>query len=317
MNRTLLGVFAAVVAFTAAALSQEAPKSVTSAPAAQAPAPATTAAPTPAPDCRLKRRALLDITMDDTGRITVPVTVNGLAKDIMIDTGAESTMIAAELVRELKLPTKPAAIVMMGVGRVLGDRYVAIDEFGVGQMKGKNFKFFVLNDPMDSAGLLGPDFLSNFDNDFDFAAAKLRLFSPDHCPGKVMYWTRGSYGVVPFEIEANHIMVKVLLDGKEVKAAIDTGAADTVMSLDMASRAFDLNGDKLKRSRHYPFKTLSFGEVIVGNPAILLIPDEESGVMGHHSRDLQMIIGMGVLRRLHLYLSYKEKTIYVTPATQY
>jgi len=26
---------------------------------------------------------------------------------------------------------------------------------------------------------------------------------------------------------------------------------------------------------------------------------------------------MGVLRRMHLYISYKEKKIYVTPATQY
>jgi hypothetical protein len=45
--------------------------------------------------------------------------------------------------------------------------------------------------------------------------------------------------------------------------------------------------------------------------------DDDTRILGHHSKDLQMIIGMGVLRRLHLYISYKEKVIYVTPATQY
>ena len=100
-------------------------------------------------------------------------------------------------------------------------------------------------------------------------------------------------------------------------AILDTGAADTVMSLEKATHTYALDARKLAKSRHYPFKALSFGEVTVTNPAIFLVPDEESALMGHQSGDQNMIIGMGVLRRLHLYISYKEKKIYVTPATQY
>src|SRR5690348_13962042 len=33
------------------------------------------------------------------------------------------------------------------------------------------------------SGVLGADFLRNFDVDFDFAKARINLFSPDHCEG--------------------------------------------------------------------------------------------------------------------------------------
>lgn len=288
-------------------------------PAAQAPAAQSPAAQAPAPACKLVRKALLDMNMDDTGRITVPVFINGTEKHMLVDTGASDSLIAAATVADLKLATRraPNGAYMQGFGGRIDAKVVDIAEFGLGRMKGKNFTLFVETGYLDADGLLGGDFLYFFDLDFDFANAKLSLISPDHCPGKVVYWSKGAYGVVPFQLEQNHIMIKVQLDGQEIKAALDTGADDTVMSLERASGAFDLDKDKLRKSHHYPFKTLSFGDVNVGNPAIALVTDTESAVMGHHSDDLQMIIGMGVLRRMHLYISYKEKQIYVTPATQY
>ena len=40
-----------------------------------------------------------------------------------------------------------------------------------------------------SAGVLGLDFIGHFDVELDFKNRKLNLFSPDHCPGKVVYWS--------------------------------------------------------------------------------------------------------------------------------
>ena len=275
-------------------------------------------ADTPAPSYKLMRKAALDMTMDDTGRITVPVTFNGTKQEMMVDTGASETIVTAHAVEALNLTPHeaPHGLYMQGFGGRIIRSVVDVAEFGFGGMKGKNFQLFVDSQEMETAGLLGADFLYFFDVDFDFAAAKLNLLSPDHCPGKVVYWTRGAYGTVPFTIDDNHIEINVKLDGQDVSAILDTGASDTVMSLERASFAFDLDRDNLAKSRHYPFKTLSFGEVSVGNPAILLMRDRESRVMGRGSNSLHMIVGMGVLRRLHLYISYKEKMIYVTPATQ-
>lgn len=277
-------------------------------------------APTPAapPVCKLFVRVALDMEMDSTGRITVPVSLNGTQKRMMLDTGAAETLIAANTVAELKLEQRRAAhgAYMIGYGGNIGDKTVTLAEFGLGDMKGKDFTIFVLNENFDSAGLLGADILRGFDLDFDFANARLRLIAPNDCSAKA-YWTSGTYGVVPFEIDGNHILVRMKLDGENVSAILDTGAADTVMSLERAANSFDLDRQKLKRSRHYPFKTLAFGDVAVGNPAIELAPDQESGVLGRHGSNLHMIVGMGVLRRLHLYIDYKHKLIYVTPATQY
>jgi predicted aspartyl protease len=289
-------------------------------PAALAADPATSPAPAevPKPPCRLLVRATLDMDMDSTGRITVPVSINGTAKRMMVDTGASDTEISAAVVTELNLKPHNSTNggYLIGYGGRVDKQVVTIDEFGLGMMKGKDFSIFVLSEPFDSAGLLGADFLRGFDVDLDFANARMRLIAPNKCSRKV-YWTTADYGEVPFTLDGNHISVDVKLDGQPIWAFLDTGAADTVMSLERATFAYDLDRDKLKRSRHYPFKVLSFGEVDVGNPAIQLATDHESAFMGPYRSDLNMIIGMGVLRRLHLYIDYKEKKIYLTPATQY
>lgn len=274
----------------------------------------------PTQDCRLKRIAALDMDLDDTGRITVPVTLNGAPQRMMVDTGAAETLITRQVVSKLKLETRkqPNGKYMVGFGGAINDKVVDIKEFGLGSMKGKDFTLFVEEDDIGSAGLLGADFLYFFDLDFDFAHAKLNLVSPDHCPGEVVYWTSQPYGVIPFEIKGNWIVLHLKLDGEEMNAILDTGAADTPMSLERASSALDIDRDVLNKHRRHTFKVLSFGEIDVNRPTITLVPDRESELMGRCTVTcLNMIIGMTVLRQLHLYISYKEKKIYVTPATAY
>jgi predicted aspartyl protease len=280
-------------------------------------APALAADPPPTP-CRLVRIATLDIDMDSTGRINMPMKFNGTEKRLMVDTGATTSFLTSDAVADLKLKTRSSGnSYMVGFGGRVESETVTVDEVEFAGMKGNNFSFFVTGGWMDAAGLLGGNILSGYDIDLDFAKGKLSVFSQDHCPGKVVYWTNQAYGTVPFEMNGNHIWIKVKIDGEDIRAIVDTGAVDTVMSMDLAVHDFELDKKALARSRHYPFKALSFGTVNVANPAIKLVPDAESGVMGRYSDDLNMILGMGVLRRLHLYIAYKEHVIYVTPATQY
>jgi predicted aspartyl protease len=265
--------------------------------------------------------ATLDMAMDDTGRITVPVAINGTAKDMMVDTGTPYTMITAQVVHDTKLKIGFAGggKYVVGFGGVASFWVAHIDEFGLGKIKINDINLFIEPTYMTAAGLFRADFMSKFDVELDFARAKLNLIRHENCPGGPdVYWTQKPYGIIPFEKDDDqHITVKVTLDGREITAILDTGAADTVMSLDKASDAFKLDEKSLRKSRHYPFKTLTIGQVSVANPAIELVTDKESALMGKDSGDLHMIVGMGVLRRLHLYISYKEKQIYVTPATQY
>ncbi|GAA0570345.1 retroviral-like aspartic protease family protein [Rhizomicrobium electricum] len=268
--------------------------------------------------CKLHLYAALDMEMDNTGRITVPIALNGTPQRIMLDTGAAQTMIAHQTVEALGLKTKaaPYGAGMKRFGGRFDDQQVTISEFAIGEMKGRDVPLFVRSDDFDSAGLLGTDVLRNFDLELDFANASLKLIAPNDCEYKT-YWTSSHYGVVPFVVGRNHIVVKMKLDGEDINAILDTGAADSVMSLERAAKVFDLDKKALDRSRHYPFKTLSFGDVSVSNPAIELVPGREAAVLGGGRWDRNMIVGMGVLRRLHLYIDFKHQLLYVTPATQY
>jgi hypothetical protein len=54
--------------------------------------------------------------------------------------------------------------------------------------------------------------------------------------------------------------------------------------------------------------------VVVNNPQITLVPDRDAR-MGPDPPD--MIIGITILRQLHLYIAYREKYMYVSAATQH
>lgn len=187
------------------------------------------------------------------------------------------------------------------------------------------------------AGLLAPN--PTLDIDLDFAAHRLRFISPDHCPGHVVYWDASVAAAIPMRIaQIGHIVIPVTLDGKEMETVIDTGAIQTSLNLRVARTRFGITTDSpdvVQRGEinHTPgvtyhqhhFSTLSFEGVRIANPVINLIPDRlNSGVsepVGVETRIRQaatalpdLMIGMDVLSKLHVYIAYKERKLYVTPA---
>lgn len=270
-------------------------------------------------DCQLVRYASLPITIDAAGGATVPVTIDGQAQNMLVDTGGVYTMLTQSAVARLGLTSKRTEGVwwtMFG-GETL-DHYVTTNTLEIAGGTVRNRKMIVMPDgrmPSNVDGILAPDILSVFDIDFDFAGGKLALFSQDHCEGKVVYWTH-EYTQIPFKLDdSRHIGLTVQLDGKDVPAGIDTGSSRTLMSLDTAKDMFGFDDAALKANNgRYRFSTLTFGGVTVHNPDIILVPDDKSKVMGGY-RMPGVIVGMGVLRQLHIYIAYKERNLYVSPAS--
>ncbi|MDE2494621.1 MAG: retropepsin-like domain-containing protein [Alphaproteobacteria bacterium] len=275
--------------------------------------------------CRLVRVAALDMGSDAT-RITVPASIGGQPLTMMVDTGGIYTMLLESRAKALGafVDVEPSSGLSMYGGHMIR-HFAKISGFTLGRMKAPALPYPLLPDgalPPGVDGLLSPDFLANFDVDFDFVNAKLNLFSRDHCEGKVVYWTHDPVAVIPFERnEVNDIEIRVQLDGQDVKALIDTGGDHSVMSLESAEGLFDLKEDALKRvpgpngthgARRYPFKQLSFANVTVSNPDITLVPDRESQT---GPRGPELIIGMSILRQLHLYIAYGEKKLYLSAAS--
>jgi len=270
--------------------------------------------------CKLGRYVALPITIDDAGGVTVPVKIDDQQQNMLIDTGGVYSMLTNAVAAGLGL--KPRMLwgmrLTMWGGRNL-DHYVVSHSLEIAGGKVHDREFVILPDdllPPGVDGILGPDIMQIFDVDFDFASGKVGLFSQKHCEGKVVYWTHDPFAAVPFKMdEGRHIKIVVQLDGQEVPAVLDTGAYRSAMSLETAEDMFKLDPATLsKNNGRYPFKALTLEGVTVNNPDLVLVPDDKSKVMGGY-REPKLLLGMGVLRQLHLYIAYKEHLIYATAAS--
>ena len=307
------------------------------------------AAPALAEDCTLKLLASLDLKLNGDEFVPmVPVTLSGQPKYMLLDTGSGFNMIAPKTADALGLKRQKGRFELFDVSNDYSSEYVT-SSFAIGGITADRLNLVVEPDSMtvgDSeldSGLLGFDILSHFDVDIDFGTGKLNLISPDHCEGKVVYWPSSAVAVVPMTLhELGHIEIPVKLDGQLQYAIVDTGASNTTLTTLAAASAYDLKlgspdapalgnlqGHESQATYQHTFKTLEFEGVGINNPQVAIIPDStrhtraaasEPEVGSHLSkatRDetrITMLIGMNVLRHLHIYIAYKEHKLYITPA---
>ena len=275
--------------------------------------------------------------------VTVPATIGDKRPvKLLLDTGGAFSEISETIVNELNLPSRPSRVQMVNVAGQRTTQEVRLPSITLGRVRQEG-PFFIVDpapgggtEPFD--GILAPDFLLNVDLDLDFGGNKVNLVSPQHCAGKVVYWAAPAIAVVPIHIDANgHIRLTMMLDGKRVNAMLDTGATNTVLNLDVARKTFDVDtsapdvqrvgelkggytADIYKRRFH----TLAVDGITIQNPEIVLLPDMMSNKSDqrpigslipdtdHRLQDL--ILGMSVLSKLHVYVAYKEAKVYITAA---
>ncbi len=285
------------------------------------------AAPAHAEECRPTRYASLDITLDSAGRPTVPMRIGGKPVTMLVDTAGVYTSLTEVTVTTLALPRSnmKSEERIQAFGGTRLTEYTRAHDVELGKMKSDTLEFLI--DPGDSGeygGIIAPNWLRRYDIDLDFGNAKMNVLSKDHCPS-VVYWTEDGYSRVPFTLNpAGQIVVQVELDGHSLDALVDTGAFGSVMSLETAERLFGFDDaspdlklldpeDKEKSWRRYPFKAMALEGLAISHPDILLVPNDVSKIM--YDSGPKLIIGMGLLRRLHVYIAYQERALYVTPAT--
>ena len=284
----------------------------------------------------------------DDGRPYVPVKINGSDQTMLVDTGGVFTEIKSGVADALHMDQRNSPVEMIGTNGDVSTRS-ARGSLVMGTLSADAIDFMVMTDThgLDSsaAGLFAPNLLKSYDADFDFGAGKFNLISQNHCDGKVVYWPATAVAVIPMYLDkTGHIFLTVTLDGKDMQAMLDTGASTTVLDLAYATSYFGVKPGAAdtpyvatmgKNSGSYAyahrFKTLSLEGITVSNPNIELIPDlmdrtasdAASNLEGEtriHNRDEQaalspITLGMDVLHRFHLYIAYKERKIYISPAS--
>lgn len=305
--------------------------------------------PAAAEDCQLVKMATLPLEDDLTYGPIVTVSINDTPLKFLVMNNGYNSGIAERRVTELGLRKKKiTGVEVYGLGGQI-THYVRAESMTFGGLRASNAELLHISHHLPSGvdGMLGADYLMNFDLDFDFAARRLNLFSPDHCQGQVVYWTT-AYVEMPFRLlNSTTIVAEAILDGRKIDATLSTSATDTSLGERQARLFLDASGGSPQPQRvidpehegvmFYRFQSLSFAgataseHLSIKNPLIVIIPApdaiseafdkkhraENSRLEPQDRFDLKRVhlsVGMNVLSRLHLYIAYKEKKIYLSDA---
>jgi hypothetical protein len=135
---------------------------------------------------------------------------------------------------------------------------------------------------------------------------------------------------------AAHVWVPVTLDGKNFQVMLDTGSQQSSMSAGMAKFMFGVDAsspgsvteDAADGAFTHTFGSLTFDTVTVTHPRFRVIPDvvgskdpNNSSRTDSRVRKIddniggQITIGMDILRKLHLYIAFGERKLYISPAS--
>jgi hypothetical protein len=267
----------------------------------------------------------------DDGKVAVPITLNGVEKKFLFDTGGG-----------LMNYIQSSAALKLGMFRT--DNFVAMDLAGnksyrvggarhlkFGAISTQEVTMFQQVPDLAFDGILSAGTMTGDDLDIDFGAMRLNFFSADHCPGGVVYWPHQALAVVPVTLVQGHFELATTLDGHSLTAVIDTGSPWTILSSEWAQKNIGFSPEALaapspgvprdepdKQIYYRKYSALSFPGITITKPLVIVRPVQfgdgnDADAPSHRAPDL--IIGMEVLRHLHLYYAAAEKTMYITPAT--
>jgi hypothetical protein len=297
--------------------------------------------PAQAASCQLKMVGSMDIYTGSNGRLLVPVTVEGQSGYFRLDIGSPISAIVASASDNAGLKRST-----LSYGTTLHvDEHQVIEqvapELGLGGVKGDVYLAVapqLENPDVREIGVLGFDVLRRFDVELDLLHNKLNLFSPDHCPNQVVYWTQSApVAALPIQTKGfADFSVTMQLDGKDVQTAISSATHHARLSTYVAGKLFgiaepaDAGSDT---SKPYAFKTLSVDGLTFMNPVIYPYIDPTNGRCGGgsyedktpmHSEAHGMImrcfgeddlyIGLPELRKLRVFFDFSEKMLYATVA---
>ncbi len=293
--------------------------------------------------CGLTRYASLDLVVVGETHLLVPVTIQDTPAYMTLSLANPFSGVSEKAVRDLSLTTQPTpSRVGVYTGRKEIRATATAHAFAMGNVRIKNASFLVLPDSGDSEntseppviGFLGMDVFNGMDIELDVAHRKLNLFSQDHCPGHVVYWSQ-SFDSAPIRFGSlGEFYFPMELDGKKLETTLATSNAMTTLRTDATRKLFnfDSHSDDIETESdkaghivsHYRAMKLSGEGLDIINARISLIDPPTAachlssrqgaasyeGCFGVHPLQL----GQNVVSKLHFFIATKEKMLYFTLA---
>ncbi|MDB5977084.1 MAG: tetratricopeptide repeat protein [Nevskia sp.] len=286
--------------------------------------------------CKPQRVAEVETRLNDEGLILAKVGLGVQPAMLALDTGAYWSVLRETAAAPFH-HGEATDMTSLGAGGVKLDHSVTLPTLLLGGASFSNVKFLIGSDRLNNdpgvSGNLGTSLLKDYDLEIDPAAGKLRLFKPmptqKPCTGGAVYWRQADATSIPFDLDQNWIVIPVTLDGKPLRAVLDTGASTSTLTFKAAKALYGLDehsagvtpmgtattldgqGIGLYKRK---FKSLQIGGISFDQPTLTMGADniEAANRKGSTSQVPDLVLGMHQLRELHLYLAYSEHKLYAS-----
>ncbi|MEJ1977187.1 MAG: retropepsin-like aspartic protease [Acetobacteraceae bacterium] len=187
----------------------------------------------------MQRVAEVPLTLQD-GLLTVPATIEDKPVTMVVDTGAERTLITPNTVSELRLDRdKDHRTTVMGTGGSTVSANAKLQSFGFGgfELLDQSYAVSPLGPSARESGLLGADWLSQFDVEIDVPQRRMALYQVHGCDGRYIPW-RGPYANFTHvrQYGVGLPLLPIQIGGQPVTAILDSGSNITQMTDAAASR---------------------------------------------------------------------------------
>ncbi len=276
-------------------------------------------------DCALAWHSTIPLLMQ--GNLpTVPAEINDSVVGLLVDTGANVFTVTPQTARQLGLhPVKDYArgASVSGVG---GGAYYEVDAVQTLRLGGVTYRnIAVLQSDIGSfakyhepvAGVIGSDLLSHYDLALDEPSETLGLYTAPAGCGRVAPPMPGGWRPVDLTLDdQDKLLVSVSVNGRPVRAMLDTGASGALMSDAVAARLgvtadgrsvrFGGVGVAVREAKLAHIAGLAIGGVSLRDVPVLVSPTVTGLPDG-----AEMLLGTALLGRVPVLISYRSRTLWL------
>lgn len=280
---------------------------------------------TAAQTCGVERVAAIPLVYAG-GFLVVPGGLDGHQVPLMLDTGSEQSTVTPAAVSSLQLDRDPLRrTTIHGIGGEVGNLNVRLVSFGVGPLRFVDPSLAVgpvpqvpgLRQPL--AGVLGEDFLADYDLDLDPPRHSLTLFRVRDCGAGFTPWQNAAPPLKLHRPEKGLTAIHLEVDGQTVSALVDSGARGSLVTLE-AARRLGVTDDALAADpavRDYgvgqtilPGHIHRFAEIRIGRQ---VFRNQPMVVVDTSIRGADILLGADFLHTRHVWLSSAADKMFFAP----
>jgi predicted aspartyl protease len=260
--------------------------------------------------CRLQVVADLPARLTQSG-LEVTGQVNRTDTQLLVDTGAERTILTAQTIRSNLLARSKLTISQLtGVTGTISNADVFADmKLGSADFQQR----FAVADIPGVGGLIGGDLLSDYDVELDVSERQVRLWKASACRADQLPWSGPRATLSAHVTLGNRLVVPVAINGQPVDALLDTGSSISLLSTGAARGlgARPTSADPVTSIhgvdggsaivRFHRFASMDVGRDHVANP---LIAVGETQFVSP-----EMLLGLDYLKGRKIWISYQTQQV--------